>query len=245
MALIAKRVVAGEIGRINHINDIITDLETLEASSGIDQSVEVFEANGTWTNTGAKLIKVICVGAGGGGAGGNNDNVIRAGGGGGGYTEKIINVSGVVSVAVTVGAGGEGGDGGGSEDGVAGGLSRFGGEGVYCYSSGGWGGFGEGGTEGIGGPAGYGHDGDINLKGNNGGREGSYENLFNGCGGNSLFGFGGSFLQDTSLFIDDDATGVDGENYGAGGSGCYHHASTRDRNGGDGTKGIVIVRILK
>lgn len=62
--------------------------------------VESFPASGTWYNPGATTVHVKLIGGGGGGAG------YCESGGAGGYAEGFYSVSGVGSVAVTVGGGG-------------------------------------------------------------------------------------------------------------------------------------------
>ena len=63
-------------------------------------SVQCFTDSGTWSNPGASMVHVKLIGGGGGGAG------YCEGGGAGGYAEGFYNVTGVGSVAVTVGGGG-------------------------------------------------------------------------------------------------------------------------------------------
>lgn len=62
--------------------------------------VQSFTSTGTWTNPGATQVHVKLVGGGGGGAG------YCESGGAGCYAEGFYNVSGVATVAVTVGGGG-------------------------------------------------------------------------------------------------------------------------------------------
>lgn len=63
-------------------------------------NVQSFRVSGTWTNPGASMVHVKLIGGGGGGSG------YCESGGSGGYAEGFYNVSGVGSVAVTVGGGG-------------------------------------------------------------------------------------------------------------------------------------------
>lgn len=90
--------------------------------------IDSFVSSGTWTNPGARYVHVKLVGGGGGSA------LYCESGGAGAFVEGFYNVSGVSSVAVTVGGGGGGvgyyaaaGDGG---------TSSFGG---YLSASGGYG----------------------------------------------------------------------------------------------------------
>lgn len=62
--------------------------------------VQSFTASGTWTNPGATQVHVKLIGGGGGGAG------YCESGGAGGFAEGFYSVSGVSTVAVTVGGGG-------------------------------------------------------------------------------------------------------------------------------------------
>lgn len=134
----------------------------------------------TWTRpTGCTKVKVTVIG-GGGGAGGNftkasfNGHVgINGAGGGGGTSIRLLDVSSIASVEVTVGAGGNGG--GSTSNGSAGGTSSFG---TYATANGGGGGNRCGtGTQisvaesstyatllGIPGAGGTAADGDLNLK---------------------------------------------------------------------------------
>jgi hypothetical protein len=97
--------------------------------------VQTFTANGTWTNPGATVTSVTCIGAGGGGGSGTgqfvNEGVGGTGGGGGARIERVFASSALPgTVAVTVGAGGTGATGAvgaaGNDDATGGGLSSFG-----------------------------------------------------------------------------------------------------------------------
>ena len=110
-----------------------TNMQLISTTSGLGKSTttEIFSADGTWTKpTGAKIIRVICVGAGGGGGGGSSrsSGLQRAGGSGGGggaRTERVFDVSYLpTTVSVTVPAGGTGG--GGDASGTSGGSASFG-----------------------------------------------------------------------------------------------------------------------
>jgi len=97
---------------------------------------EVITGNTTWTKpTGATLIRVVAIGGGGGGQGGG------AGGGNGGAIFDWIDVSSVSSVAVTIGARGDGGTYGSS-----GGNTLFG---SYLTANGGEGASGGTGADGT------------------------------------------------------------------------------------------------
>lgn len=105
-----------------------------------------FTSSTTWNvPSGVDSVEVLCVGGGGGGGGAYNGAVttIRCGGGGGagGISTKVVNLAGVSSVAITVGAGGNGGSTAGT-DGSTGGISEFGTslQSYYVFAAGGGGG---------------------------------------------------------------------------------------------------------
>ena len=143
----------------------------------------------TWTKpTGCTKVKVTVI-AGGGGSGGakavaggghpssSNHMVSGGAGGGGGTSIKLLDVSSIASVTVTIGDGGNGGTAsttGGAAQGTTGGTSSFG---TYATATGGVGGWGGGYTGnaqsnqdilGYPGTGGTAADGDINLKGEDG-----------------------------------------------------------------------------
>jgi hypothetical protein len=131
--------------------------------------------------------KVTVVGGGGGG-GGNNNSAVRApgGGGAGGASIKIVDLTGVTSVSITVGAAGAGGT---TSAGTGGGTSSFG---AYNSATGGSGGS-AGVSSGAGGDGGTGIGGDFNLKGGDGASarapDSTNNNLnWGGDGGPSIFG---------------------------------------------------------
>lgn len=137
------------------------------------------EGSWTWVNPGASKVVVKCVGGGGGAAG------YAESGGAGGYTEMLIDVTSVSTVAVTVGAGGAGvGYYAGAS---GGGTSSFG---SYCSATGG-GGANTYSTH-SGGHGGGGSGGQINLNGSSGsGHSNSIGTCPIGRGGESHFGGGG------------------------------------------------------
>lgn len=115
-----------------------TRLPTSEPSTylALKSDIQVFTADGTWTKpTGAKVVEVVCVGAGGSGGGGQGAAAgnIRGGGtggGGGSKVQKIFQASTLsATVAVTVAisqAGGAGGVNNNGSQGTDGGSSSFG-----------------------------------------------------------------------------------------------------------------------
>jgi len=107
---------------------------TAIASAGLD-SMQFFEATGTWTKP-ADITKVIVFCTGGGGGSGGGDS--HGGAGGGGATAiRFINSGLGATEAITIAAGGTAGStGGGGSNGGAGGTSSFG---SHCSSGGGGG----------------------------------------------------------------------------------------------------------
>lgn len=148
----------------------------LQYSSYGATGVQVFTASGTYVkSSGVNIILVKLVGA-GGGASGHCES-----GGAGGYAEKIINVSSVSSVSVTVGTGGAptfysgpAGQGGTTSFGSY--LSATGGNGANSNN------------QHHGGLPGLGSGGDFNNYGGGGTNHGQY----NGRGGSSYFGGSGA-----------------------------------------------------
>lgn len=128
---------------------------------------QVFTSSGTWTRpSGCTSINVRVQG--GGGTGKSVINEHGGGGGGGGYSEKVIDVTAISSVTVTVGA--------------AGALSKF-----DTHATGGAGGDASSYVAGLGGA---GSGGDINIIGSDG-QSGSVGMDIGGSGGSSVLGGGG------------------------------------------------------
>jgi len=206
-----------------------------DASAGL-KSQQVFDSAGshTWTKpAGINLIKVYVTGGGGGGGGGTTNYNVGGGGGAGGTAIKIIDVSSVSSVSVTVGNLGSGG--GASSIGGTGTSSSFG---SYCTANGGAGGFYADSQNqpnySIGGTC---TGGDINIVGGCGEHHGAHntgDSSGGGHGGSSYWGGGGSSSNYWT------GTGPKGGNtiaYGAGGGGGTHN----NVGGAGGRAGIVIV----
>lgn len=210
-------------------------------------NIQVFSSSGTYTKTaGAVKGRALVQGAGGagGGSAANSGSNISAGGGGdaGSYGETgLIDLTGVTTVPVTVGAGGTGSS---AAAGTNGGSSSFG---SYIVAPGGLGAsagstvagtafFGNGhaatspctGTNVIVNiPGGGGYEGEVVSSNRSGVRAGS--------GGDSVLGKGGS-AQVAGY------TPFSGSGYGSGGAGSAGAAtfSTAAGAGANGANGIVI-----
>lgn len=169
--------------------------------------------------------KVSVVGAGGGASRGSA-SVTGNAGAGGGFTSGVIDLTGVASVTVTVGAAGVGKDVSGAGNGTNGGNSSFG---AYLSATGGLGGI-NGGTRVAGGS---GTGGTINTDGEYG-----CTGAANGKGGNSALAPGGSAgdISATSFF-----SGRAGSFPGGGGGGGNPFSTPGQGAGGNGAVGAVII----
>jgi hypothetical protein len=175
-------------------------------------------------------------GGGGGGAGGGaNKGAAGAGGGGGGFGWKLIDMSAVNSVIVTIGAPGAGGSTAGG-DGGDGGSTSFG---AYLSATGGIGGTGQEGGDFAqivqGGSGGTASGGDFNVTGT-AGQPGIRLDYRNGIAGHgapaALLGGGGNgFAGNTK--------GQNGYARGDGGGGGVVADSATGRAGGDGGSGMI------
>jgi hypothetical protein len=211
------------------------------ANVGGFDSVEVFEADGTFDASSVDTVFVECVGGGGGG-GATVDNGIDtlqlgAGGGGGGYAAGYYDVSAESSINVTVGVGGS--------EASAGGDSSFG---AFATGNGGGGGTSADDNNLCAGGSGGGGSGDIVVAGRDGEdglatdqQQPSELYVVNSCsGGHSQMGFGA-----VSERVDDSFSsfqeGRAGEKYGGGGSGGTSTNAATNQAGGSGAQGIVIV----
>jgi hypothetical protein len=187
-------------------------------------NIATFTATGTWYKpAGCTKVLVKLVGGGGGAAG------YCESGGAGGYSEKVIDVTAISSVAVTIGGGGAS---------VAyyaaaaqGGTTSFG---TYCSATGGYGA--NANYSHTGGISGVGSSGDINLYGGLGTGHTNNGNHFPASqGGTSYFGSSGKISRATTsnkLYNGAPGSGGPGArtNDGAGGAGIAN-----------GESGVVIV----
>ena len=208
---ISKLAASGTYGQVVQVNDAATGLEIAEHGA---ISCQTFSASGTWNKpTGIRYVRVQIVGAGGGG-GGHGES-----GGAGGYSEKIIDVRSISSVAVTIGSGGGGVTY--HQAGGNGGTSSFG---SHLSGAGGYGAVRHFGHSGGGGGAGSG--GNVNIHG--GGGNGHSSNAA-GVGGASYFG--GCQLNVHHSYTNNSHTAHSA--FGTGGCGAYTtHGNTQNgRNG--------------
>lgn len=188
------------------------------------RGVKVFKVPGVFTwevPEGVKKAWVTVVGGGGGGGRAALSGVGSGGGGGGGLSQRLVNLVGVTSVTVTVGAGGLGSTVEGAL-GETGGTSSFG---PYLSATGGIGGMGNAPSGSPNGPGngGLGAGGDFNTT--TGVGHPSY-GVVGGSGG----GAGGRCTQGPY-------PGNGGLGPGGGGSGAYY-----GHNGGPGAAGNVIIQ---
>lgn len=193
-------------------------------------SVVSFTNNGTWTKpTGCTKVHVKVVGGGGGAAG------YCESGGAGGYSEALIDVTSVSSVAVTVGGGGWGS--GYYSASSNGGTSSFG---SYCSASGGYGA--NQNYSHSGGHGGSGSGGQLNIQGAAGrGHTNSVGSWSGGNGGWSYFGGGACHIRNHGNL----GNGLVGKVYrgapGSGAPGAMTDGAGYAQHGGAGEPGYVIV----
>jgi hypothetical protein len=205
--------------------------------------------NATFTPAaGVRALGVQVVGAGGGGGGvpgaPSSNGAHSRSGGGGGYAAKLIAINASHVYKYTIGAGGAGGSAG-QNAGASGGTTTFfdgaSGATVAVRATGG-----SGGTSGaaatsnqatIGAAGGSGDTGDILLTG----RASTPSAIVGGV--NITISFPGSAPYfDGGLVPEIDNAGVNGNNYGVGGSGARSNGAVNvARAGGNGSGGLIII----
>ena len=192
------------------------------------KGIYTFTASGTYTKSGPDVKTIHAVVCGGGGGA----RAYSECGGGGGYAERLIDATGITTVAVTVGGGG----GGGVYFGFSGqgGTSSFG---SYVSATGGYGSSNNG--QHAGGHGGIGSGGNINTYG---GMGGSHNNMDQYSPSNASGGIGGGtyFGGSTAAFRPDFSSGNPGP--GAFGAGGVSVSPGHNGQGGRGGQiGVVIV----
>ena len=236
------------------------DGSNLTGTSGGLQSMNVFTSTGTSTwNKPSGITKVkVYVTAGGGGCsavGGNRLDDVGAGRAAGGPAIKIIDVSSISSVTVTVGIGGTATphNAGSSANDTTGGAGQPSSFGSHCSATGGGGGKSYTYLTGAG-PVSVGHavpgvgsGGDLNIRGGYGALpilnyNGAPSFLSGGLGGVSFWGGPGRGAADDDFtggnhdISGGASSGSSGGAFGSGGS-----AGSRNFTGGAGTHGVVVV----
>ncbi|CAB5695691.1 Uncharacterised protein [Pseudomonas putida] len=187
------------------------------------RGVQSYKAAGVYTwavPAGVKKAWVTVIGAGGGGGCSEAaNNLGSAGGGGGGLSQRLVDLTGVTSVSVTVGAGGAGSTTPGTTGG-SGGTSSFG---AYLSATGGAGG---GGNSTVG-----------NAPGNSGRGSGGDYNSALGVGAPNYGMNGGSGGGPGPRATQGAVPGNMALDSGGGGSGAYPGQS-----GGNGAAGSVEIK---
>ncbi|HAJ6667547.1 TPA: hypothetical protein HNC49_00015 [Escherichia coli] len=226
--LLSRKNPFGDIKSDGTVKTALENLGLGASAFGLKNFV-VFSTAGvsTWTvpdelKSGRKA-KVTVIGA--GGSGGRSSS--GGGGGGGGKAVKLVDLTGIESVPITVGAGGvKPAAGSTSITGNSGGSSSFG---TFCSATGGG-----GGGNVSGGSSGIGVNGDINT-GTGPGNPGAYHSsgsYVSGSGG----GAGGSGSLSSS-----NRDGFDAIGPGGGGSGAATGSTTVSCRPGAGYSGMVLI----
>ena len=193
----------------------------ISSGSGI-RSMQVWTSNGTWSRpTGVKSIIVTVVGAGGGGSG------FCESGGAGGMAERVVDVTNVSNVTVTVGNPGGGTNYSGC--GGNGGTSSFG---SYCSATGGYGANCR--QQHAGGIGGNGSGGSVNVYGGGGVGHGSNYSYGTHSAGNSYMGGSQASSHGQSNYAHQHQAHCA---WGAGGNGAQH-----SNRGARGREGVVVVQ---
>ena len=188
------------------------------------RAMQVFTGSGTWSKpSGVRFVHVQIL-AGGGGGGGHGES-----GAAGGYAEKIVDVTGISSVSITIGGGrggtyynNAGGNGASSSFGPY--VSAGGGHGCNRHNNH------------NGGLSGVGSGGDLNLYQGCGG---GHEQRSSGMGGGTYFGGPGPAGHPQGGNFAHNHQGHSAP--GTGGTGGYFHGI----RGSDGKNGLVLVEHYK
>lgn len=209
------------VGSAYHVLRTNTANNALEYSDTGIRRMLVFTGSGTYTKTAGARYALVQVQGPGGGASGHGES-----GAAGGYAERLVDISGVSTVSVTINGGG-GGTYYNNAGGNSGGSCSFG---PYVSASGGHGANRH--NNHNGGLAGVGSGGDLNIYGGCGG---GHEQRSSGMGGSSFFGGpapaghpqGGNFAHNHQGHAAP----------GTGGTSGYFSG----HRGSDGRPGIVII----
>lgn len=206
-----------------------TRLATNPSGNGLEyrnsgfSGIQVFTSNGTWNRpAGVRYIRVKVQGA-GGGASGHGES-----GAAGGYAERIMDVTGIPSVGITIGGGG-----GGNYYSGAGGNSGGTSFGPYISAQGGHGANRQ--NQHSGGVSGGAGGGNLNIHQGGGG---AHHDSF-GPGGTSHFGGAGPSGHPQGGHFAHNHQGHSAP--GTGGTGGYFHG----HRGADGRPGIIVIEEYK
>jgi|TARA_R100000482_G_scaffold13602_1_gene4055 hypothetical protein len=216
------------VGSANQVLKNGSTAGTLEYGTAGFKSMQVFTSVGSSTYTkpsGITRIKVYVTGGGGGGGGANGDDTAGAGGAGG-TAIKVIDVTSITSVTVTVGGGGAGAAVNVNSS-SPGGTSSFG---THCSATGG---DRYGGNWAIAGGGGTATGGDINISGSDGIGgliDSTGQHTPGGTGGASFWGQGGKGASRAT------SAQTNGTAFGSGGGGAGDSDTSAN-----GAPGIVVV----
>ena len=212
---------AGNAGRALQSTGSGLQWADVASGSGI-RSMQVWTSNGTWQRpTGVKSIVVQVVGAGGGGSG------FSESGGAGGMAERVVDVTNVSSVSVTVGN-----PGGGTNYSGCGGNGNSSSFGGYCSASGGYGANCR--QQHAGGIGGNGSGGSVNVYGGGGIGHGSHYSYGTHSAGNSYMGGSQPSSHGQSNYAHRHQSHCA---WGAGGNGAMY-----GNRGARGREGVVVVQ---